>query len=117
MADDKSRREAISYAAGVDCDVQPWAESFYKSQTWKSCRDAYAKSVGGLCERCLKRGLYRAGEIVHHRVHLTPENIGDPTVSCAWSNLELLCRNCHAEEHGRIEKRYRFDAAGRVMTK
>ena len=97
--------------------MQPWAESFYKSQTWKSCRDAYAKSVGGLCERCLKRGLYRPGEIVHHRVHLTSGNISDPAVALAWANLELLCRDCHGEEHGRIERRYRWSADGRVMTK
>ena len=74
------------------------------------------KSVGGLCERCLKRGLYVSGVIVHHKVHLTPENISDPNVSCAFGNLELLCRDCHAEEHSRLEKRYRIDEAGRVIT-
>ena len=116
VADIKRRREAVSYAAGVDCQMQPWAEAFYKSTAWKRCRDAYAKSVGGLCERCLKRGLYRSGEIVHHRVHLTPANINDPAVALAWANLELLCRDCHGEEHGRVERRYRWDEAGRCLT-
>ena len=97
--------------------LKEWAESFYKSPAWKQCRAAYIKSVGGLCERCLKRGLYVSGAIVHHKIHLTPENIGDPTVSCSFDNLELVCRNCHAEEHARLKKRYRFDEDGRCMTK
>jgi len=96
--------------------LKEWAKDFYFSSVWRSCRAAYIKSVGGLCERCLKRGLYVSGEIVHHKIHLTPENISDPTVSCAFENLELLCRNCHAEEHGRIEKRYRFDESGRCVS-
>ena len=96
--------------------MQKWAESFYKSMAWKECRKAYMKSVGGLCERCLNKGLYVPGEIVHHKIHLTPENISDPDVSCSFDNLELLCRNCHGEEHGRIEKRYRFDEDGRCVT-
>lgn len=55
--------------------MQTWAESFYKSRAWRECRDAYAASVGGLCELCLARGLHTAGVIVHHKVHLTPDNI------------------------------------------
>lgn len=97
--------------------MQAWAKSFYFSPAWRSCRSAYIKRVGGLCERCLARGIYRSGEIVHHKIHLTPENIGDPTVSCAFANLELLCRDCHAQEHGRLDKRYSFDDDGRCVTK
>lgn len=93
--------------------MKPWAEEFYKSKAWKDCRSAYAQSVGGLCERCLKEGKYRAGEIVHHKVQLTPVNICDPTVALSWDNLELVCRNCHAQEHG-SKKRYRVDEMGRV---
>ena len=55
--------------------MQPWAESFYKSKEWKTCRAAYAKSKGNLCELCLKRGYIVPGVIVHHKVHLTPEHI------------------------------------------
>ena len=88
---------------------------FYKTVAWKRCREAYAKSVGGLCERCLKKGLVVAGEIVHHKIHLTPENITDPTVALDWNNLELLCRACHADEHQRLKKRYTFDEFGHVL--
>lgn len=93
--------------------MKPWAKAFYKSTAWRSCRAAYSKSKGGLCERCLARGLFVAGVIVHHKIHLTPENISDPTVSCSFENLELVCRDCHAQEHSRLKTRYRFDADGK----
>ena len=32
---------------------------------------------------------------------LTPDNINDPAVSLSWSNLRLLCRDCHAKRHAR----------------
>ena len=87
---------------------------FYKTESWKACREAYAKSVGGLCERCLKEGKVVPGEIVHHKKHLDPDNVNDATVSLAWDNLELLCRECHGMEHRKIKKRYKVDALGRV---
>lgn len=94
--------------------MQPWAEAFYKSGTWRRCRDDYAASVGGLCERCLRRGLAVPGEIVHHKVWLTPDNVSNPRVALAWSNLELVCRDCHADEHERSRRRYAVDELGRV---
>lgn len=93
--------------------MKDFAASFYKSKAWQQCRAAYAKSVGGLCEQCLKEGLVKPGEIVHHKVHLTPDSINDPTVALSWDNLELLCRTCHAKAHG-AEKRYKVDEMGRV---
>ena len=89
---------------------------FYKTIAWKRTRSAYIKSVGGLCERCLAKGMYVPGAIVHHKVHLTPGNITDPNVACSFDNLELLCRDCHAAEHGRVERRYVVDDDGRVLT-
>jgi len=94
--------------------VQEFATRLYKSKAWQRTREAYAKSVGGLCEECLKKGLYRPGEIVHHIVHLTPENIENPEITLAFANLELLCRDCHGEEHERVHKRYTVDELGRV---
>lgn len=94
--------------------MQEFAKSFYRSKAWQRCRDGYAKSVGGLCEECLRRGIYQAGEIVHHREPITPDNIGDPAVTLSWDNLELVCRDCHADLHRHREWRYRVDELGRV---
>ena len=94
--------------------MREFAEGFYNSPAWKSCRESYKKYRRGLCERCLERGIYRAGVIVHHRIHLSPENIGDPNVSLSFDNLMLLCRDCHAEVH-KPERRYKFDELGRII--
>lgn len=97
--------------------MKPFAEAFYNSPAWKSARKAYAKSKGNLCERCLAKGLYNPGIIVHHKIHLTPENIGDPSITLNWDNLELLCRDCHGEEHKKIRRRYTVDELGRVTAR
>lgn len=94
--------------------MKPYARSFYLSKAWQDTRKAYAKSVGGLCERCLEKGLYKAGEIVHHKIHITPDNIHDESITLNWDNLELVCRECHSEEHTRHKRRYKVDEYGRV---
>ena len=67
-----------------------------------------------MCERCKENGLIVPGVIVHHKIHLTPENIQDPEILTDKKNLMLVCRNCHAALHAR-EKRYRFDEMGRIL--
>lgn len=97
--------------------MREFAKGFYTSKAWEKTREAYASSRGRLCERCLKKGRYTPGVIVHHKVYLTPENITDPNISLAWENLELLCRDCHAEEHKDRPIRYKVDAMGRVTAR
>lgn len=98
--------------------MQEYSESFYKSTIWQSCRESYIKSVGGLCERCYKKGIYTPGKIVHHKKYITPENIGDPNITLNFKNLELLCINCHNEEHiSKHKRRYYVDKLGHVIIK
>lgn len=94
--------------------MQEYAAKFYKSRAWESCRLAYLKQVGGLCEECLKQGRYTPGVIVHHKIQITPDNIGCPEITMDFSNLELLCRDCHAQMHSKYQRRFRVDDAGRV---
>ena len=89
-----------------------FAHSFYKSSAWMKCARAYRKDRGGLCERCWAKGLIVQGEEVHHKIKLTPENINDPAIALNWDNLELLCKQCHLEEHRKI--RWRVDELGHV---
>ena len=91
------------------------ANRFYGSPEWKACRVAYKKMRGGLCERCLKQGLFVPGEIVHHKTYINANNITDPQILTDFRNLELLCRKCHAEEHERCRKRYKIDGFGHVL--
>lgn len=89
---------------------------FYKTAAWVSCRNSYLKSVGGLCERCLAKGLIVPAEIIHHKIHLTEENLNDPSVALNFDNLEALCRVCHGEAHGKV-KRYSIGENGRVESR
>ena len=95
--------------------MEQFTQPFYSSPAWKTCRAAYIKSVGGLCERCRKAGRITAGAEVHHKVRLTPGNVNDPTVTLAWSNLELLCAACHKAEHRKTQRRWTCDAQGHVL--
>lgn len=96
--------------------ARDFAKAFYRSAAWIACRDSYIAKRHGLCERCLARGLIRAGKIVHHKIYLTPENIAIPGIALNHANLELLCQDCHnAEHHGQQGTRYRIDAAGNVF--
>lgn len=95
--------------------MKEFAGAFYASTEWKKCRQAYKKSVGGLCEVCLKQGIITPAEIVHHKIELTPDNINDPSVSLSFENLQAVCREHHAELHGARQKRYKIDDMGHII--
>lgn len=89
--------------------AKEWAKWFYNSTTWKKCREGYIKSVNGLCERCLDKGMIVPGKIVHHKVYLTPNNINDPSISINWDVLEFVCQDCHNNEHHGTDEPVRSD--------
>lgn len=79
--------------------AKPFARQFYSSKAWQDCRNEYAKRRHYLCENCLRKGIYKPGEIVHHKIELDPINIENPEIALNFDNLELLCRECHANRH------------------
>jgi 5-methylcytosine-specific restriction endonuclease McrA len=76
--------------------AKEFSKSFYNSKEWQGCREGYIKSVFGLCEKCKK-----PGDILHHKIILTPDNIDNPDITLNWNNLEYLCIECHNKAHGR----------------
>ncbi len=82
--------------------AKTWARSFYNSTAWIRARDLYIKERmlcdGGLCEECHTE----PGYIVHHKIHLTEENVNDCDVSLNMKNFEYVCKACHdsIEGHG-----------------
>lgn len=74
--------------------MREFARKFYLSTAWRETREYIYRRDMGLCVRCGK-----PGEIVHHKEHLTPQNIDNPCITLSEDNLELLCRECHAIEH------------------
>lgn len=99
--------------------AKDFARSFYSSKAWQDCRNEYAKAAHHLCENCLRKGIYRPGVIVHHIEELTPFNIHRPEIALSFDNLELLCRECHAEEHNERSKgrRYIYGDNGEIILK
>jgi len=95
--------------------MKDYAKAFYSSKAWQRRREQHKQEVGGLCECCLARGIITPGEIVHHIVPITPMNINDPSITMARENLELVCRECHADRHAqRSPRRFKVDEFGRV---
>lgn len=93
-----------------------FARAFYNSTAWKKCRAEYAKSQRYLCEDCLQKGILTPGEIIHHKQPITPENINDPSITLSFDNLKMVCRKCHAEEHGQRQRRYIVLSDGTIIT-
>lgn len=90
-----------------------FARQFYSSGAWAECRKAYRKSVGNLCECCLKTGQITPADEVHHKIRLTPQNINDPSVTLNFVNLEALCESCHKLAHKK-KRRYAVDEDGEL---
>lgn len=99
-----------------------WASQFYGSTHWKKCRSGFISYKRGLCERCLAKGIVKPGRHVHHKIRLTAANITNPDVTLNWNNLELLCEECHEEEHSASHthqshgRRYSVGADGKIET-
>jgi len=87
-------RESASLLCVYGCDMRDFAKAFYASAAWKKTRRYIFLRDMGICVRCGK-----PGEIVHHKIHLTPNNIAEPAIALGEDNLETLCRECHAIEH------------------
>ena len=75
--------------------AKEYAYKFYHSKAWKDCKRSF------ISERIA------VGYIVHHRTHITPENISNPYITLNHSNLEYVCKDCHDrfEGHGVNNKR------------
>ena len=100
--------------------AKEFAKAFYNAKPWLRCREAYIKKRimidGGLCERCHER----QGYIVHHRIGLTADNIGDPGISLSHGNLMYVCKLCHDDMDGHgvskpLTPRVLFDADGNAI--
>ena len=105
----------LDRAEGLSRTMSTFAADFYNSPQWRKCREAYKQKAFGLCERCRRKGLIVPGDEVHHKIRITPDNLNDPSITLSFDNLELLCTQCHAEEHRKKNKRYVIGKNGEVI--
>lgn len=101
--------------------AREFAQSFYDSTEWERVRSFVLMRDSYLCARC-----GAPAEEVHHKIHLSPSNINDPSVSLNPDNLASLCRACHFAEHRGEHARgrkasedypYEFDENGMLVRK
>lgn len=102
--------------------AKEFAKRFYKSKEWLKCRGSYIQQRisidGGMCERCKER----QGYIVHHKIHITKDNINNVDITLNHNNLEYVCKHCHdREEEHFIKKKepvtgegYKFNDRGEL---
>lgn len=101
--------------------AREFSKAFYNSNEWKMCKQNYINkmplNMRGLCEKCYAKGEHTLGKELHHKIHLTPNNIHDRNVTLNRENLILLCFDCHQNEHGnrKQEKSYKFDEYGNLV--
>lgn len=87
----------------------------YHSKRWQQLRQIKLNKVGGLCERCKKKGIYTSAYIIHHKEYITDKNYEDDNVFYNIDNLEALCFKCHNKEHFESEENYDFDINGNIV--
>lgn len=74
---------------------------FYNGVDWRTLSAKYAQDNGYRCERCKMMATQ-----VHHKIAIqTPEGW---ELRLDYNNLELLCTQCHNDEHNRFKKRMKY---------
>ncbi|WP_232330816.1 HNH endonuclease [Thermoactinomyces sp. CICC 10521] len=68
---------------------------FYKSRTWKKCRETILARDNYLCQICLRKGKLIPANTVHHIEHLK----ANPDRALDESNLISICATCHNQLH------------------
>ncbi|MBE1446808.1 HNH endonuclease [Paenibacillus sp. OAS669] len=77
-------------------------QTFYASTKWRNFRLGLINERGNRCQRCSRIILKTIDIIGHHKTELTPENVHDYNISLNPEMVELVCSDCHNEEHGRF---------------
>lgn len=78
---------------------------FYQSGDWKALRAKRFTYANGLCERCKRNGVIKAGKEVHHVVPIEK----DWSRRLDFENTILLCNDCHNAQHDRISPLQKFN--------
>lgn len=70
------------------------------SARWRTLR-MRKLAANPLCEHHLEQGKYVAASVVHHIIEVESGRTEQEcrTLCFSWSNLQSLCRECHAEIH------------------
>ena len=73
---------------------------FYNTKEWHLLRERKRKAEHYECERCRMRGKHSQATTCHHKKYLRTH----PEFALCYDNLELLCDECHYDEHHHKEQ-------------
>jgi hypothetical protein len=82
--------------------------SHYRSKEWFAFRRRAIDNVGGLCEHCNRSKAEGAIFQIHHPNY----DQGRKPWEYELSDVEVLCKGCHAKEHGIIQPSTDWDFVG-----
>ena len=76
-------------------------QKLLNSKRWAEVKRFVWQRAGGLCERCRREGLIRAGVDCHHKVPVESARTEQEMERLAYDvgNIELLCIPCHIKTH------------------
>ena len=106
--------------------AREFSKAFYNSREWEKVRAFVLMRDRYICQKC-----GAPAQEVHHKVHLSPENIWDVKITLNPDNLMSLCKDCHFDEHradkeagkrkahgmsaGACADGFHFDVSGQVV--
>ena len=76
-------------------------QKLLNSKRWAEVKRFVWQRAGGLCERCRREGLIRAGVDCHHKIPVESAKTEQEMERLAYDvgNIELLCIPCHIKTH------------------
>lgn len=80
-------------------------QELYQSKQWKELRKKL-QMERPLCENCLKKGIIKPSEDMHHRLSPFQKGITEEEKmrrAFDEKNIVALCRDCHIAEHHKGE--------------
>ena len=96
---EKRRQESIKRSnKKYNKTRDPKYTKFYNSRDWRTLSQAYAQAKGFRCESC-----GQVASEVHHVKAIQTDDGWNRRLD--YDNLELLCKSCHNDRHGRFKTR------------
>lgn len=91
----KQKKRERSYNKAAYQDV-------YNTPRWKRLRSVKVRN-NPLCEECLRKGVVKQVEEVHHIVPFDIDNFSEE-LAYNYDNLISLCIECHKEAHKKLNQ-------------
>ena len=90
------REKPVPYKSQAKVDIA----NYYNSIQWTNLRRSYIKEHP-LCDECLKQGIVKAAEHVHHIIPFMRGSTDEErwTLLTDVNNLQSLCIDCHHAKH------------------